>query len=167
MEKRSILNAAEASRKLERMVLELAENLSGNQAPIILIGVRNSGTVIAQIVAELLRKYVPNTISISSVLLDKNFPSEVTLADSMDLNDTNIVLIDDVINSGRTLLYALKPLLNFMPRTIQTFVLVERMHKLFPVKPDYVGLSVATTPEDHIKVESTNGNITGAIVIPA
>lgn len=147
------------------MVLELAENLSGNQAPIILIGVRNSGTVIAQKAAELLKKYVPNTISVSSVLLDKNLPKEVVLADALDLNDVNIVLIDDVINSGRTLLYALKPLLDFMPRTIQTFVLVERMHKLFPVKPDYVGLSVATTPEDHIKVETTNGNITGAVVV--
>jgi len=163
--KRPILNASEAYSKLERMVLELAENLSGNQAPIILIGVRNSGTVIAQKAAELLKKYVPNTISVSSVLLDKNLPKEVVLADALDLNDVNIVLIDDVINSGRTLLYALKPLLDFMPRTIQTFVLVERMHKLFPVKPDYVGLSVATTPEDHIKVETTNGNITGAVVV--
>ena len=165
MEKRSILNGSEASSKLERMVLELAENLSGNQAPIVLIGIRNSGTVIAQKAAELLKKYVPNTITTSSVLLDKNFPKEVVLTDSLNLNDVNIVLIDDVINSGRTLLYALKPLLDFMPRTIQTFVLVERMHKLFPVKPDYVGLSVATTPEDHIKVETTNGNITGAVVI--
>ncbi|MBR2647800.1 MAG: phosphoribosyltransferase [Sediminibacterium sp.] len=165
MGKRPILNASEAYSKLERMVLELAENLSGNQAPIILIGVRNSGTVIAQKAAELLKKYVPNTISVSSVLLDKNLPKEVVLADALDLNDVNIVLIDDVINSGRTLLYALKPLLDFMPRTIQTFVLVERMHKLFPVKPDYVGLSVATTPEDHIKVETTNGNITGAVVV--
>lgn len=165
MGKRPILNASEASSKLERMVLELAENLSGNQAPIVLIGIRNSGTVIAQKAAELLKKYVPNTITTSSVLLDKNFPKEVVLTDSLNLNDVNIVLIDDVINSGRTLLYALKPLLDFMPRTIQTFVLVERMHKLFPVKPDYVGLSVATTPEDHIKVETTNGNITGAVVI--
>ena len=165
MGKRPILNASEAYSKLERMVLELAENLSGNQAPIILIGVRNSGTVIAQKAAELLKKYVPNTISVSSVLLDKNLPKEVVLAGALDLNDVNIVLIDDVINSGRTLLYALKPLLDFMPRTIQTFVLVERMHKLFPVKPDYVGLSVATTPEDHIKVETTNGNITGAVVV--
>ncbi|MGL6068882.1 MAG: phosphoribosyltransferase family protein, partial [Sediminibacterium sp.] len=127
--------------------------------------IRNSGTVIAHKAAELLQKYVPNTVTTSSVLLDKDFPKEVVLSDTLDLNDVNIVLIDDVINSGRTLLYALKPLLNFMPRTIQTFVLVERMHKLFPVKPDYVGLSVATTPEDHIKVETTNGNITGAVVI--
>ena len=73
MGKRPILNASEAYSKLERMVLELAENLSGNQAPIILIGVRNSGTVIAQKAAELLKKYVPNnpskTISNTSMLM--------------------------------------------------------------------------------------------------
>jgi len=75
------------------------------------------------------------------------------------------VLIDDVANSGKTLLYALKPLLEFYPRTIQTLVLVERMYKLYPVKPDYVGISVATTPENHIEVEVVDGQITGAYVM--
>jgi pyrimidine operon attenuation protein / uracil phosphoribosyltransferase len=165
LEKRQILNAAGAASKLERMVLELAENLSGNDADVILIGVRHSGTVIAEKTGVLLRKYIKNSILVSAVLLDKEHPKEVELADKLSLNDVNVVLIDDVTNSGRTLLYALKPLLNFAPRSIQTFVLVERMHKLFPIKPDYVGLSVATTPQDHIKVETNNGEIIGAVVI--
>ena len=75
-----------------------------------------------------------------------------------------MLLIDDVANSGKTLLYGLKPLMEYYPRTIQTLVLVERMHKLYPVKPTYVGLSVATTLEDHIQVEVSNGEITGAYI---
>ena len=75
-----------------------------------------------------------------------------------------MILVDDVSNSGRTLLYALKPLLDVHPRRIQTLVLVERMHKLFPVKPDYVGLSVATASQDYIRVEIEEGEIIGAYV---
>jgi pyrimidine operon attenuation protein/uracil phosphoribosyltransferase len=75
------------------------------------------------------------------------------------------VVIDDVANSGKTLLYALKPLLEAHPKSIQTMVLVERMHKLFPVKPDYVGLSLSTTKENHIQVEVMGGELTGAFVL--
>ena len=82
-----------------------------------------------------------------------------------DVKPGNIILIDDVTNSGKTLLYALKPLLDAHPKTIQTLVLVERMHKLFPVKPDFVGLSISTTVEEHIQVETINGEIIGAYVV--
>jgi len=59
----------------------------------------------------------------------------------------------------------LKPLLSFHPKRIQTLVLVERMHKLFPVKPDYVGLSIATTFQDHIQVEVKDGEVLGAYIV--
>ena len=72
---------------------------------------------------------------------DKHLPKDFTLSEDIDFNDKNIILIDDVSNNGKTMLYALKPLLNFQLRRIQTLVLIERMHKLYPVKPDYVGLS--------------------------
>jgi pyrimidine operon attenuation protein/uracil phosphoribosyltransferase len=63
------------------------------------------------------------------------------------------------------MLYALKPFLNFQPKQIQTLVLVERTHKTFPVQPDYVGLSIATTLEEHIYVELKGDEITGAYLI--
>jgi pyrimidine operon attenuation protein/uracil phosphoribosyltransferase len=91
-------------------------------------------------------------------------PKEVILSENMNLNDLNVVLIDDVANSGKTLLYGLKPFLEYYPRTVQTMVMVERMHKLYPVKPDYVGLSVATTLEDHIQLEVTNDEVVGAYI---
>jgi pyrimidine operon attenuation protein/uracil phosphoribosyltransferase len=163
-EKKYILNQESANQKLHRMALELAENLSGSEADIILIGVRNNGTVIAQKIASFLKPYVKNQVINISVSLDKDLPKEVSLSEKLNLNDLNVVLIDDVANSGKTLLYGLKPLMEYYPRTIQTMVLVERMHKLYPVKPDYVGLSIATTPEDHIQVEVSNGDVLGAYI---
>ncbi len=164
-EKRYILNQNEAAQKIHRMSLELAENLSGNDAPVILIGIRNSGITMAEIVGKLLPQYIANSMQIVSMQLDKEYPTDVVLSEPVELNGKNIVIIDDVSNSGRTLVYALKPILEGHPKSIQTMVLVERMHQLFPVKPDYVGLSLATTKEDHIQVEVLNSEIIGAYVI--
>jgi pyrimidine operon attenuation protein/uracil phosphoribosyltransferase len=164
-EKRYILNQNEAAQKIHRMSLELAENLSGNDAPVILIGIRNSGTTMAEKVGKLLPQYISNSMQIVSIQLDKDHPKDVVLSEQVELNGKNIVIIDDVSNSGRTLVYALKPILEGHPKSIQTMVLVERMHQLFPVKPDYVGLSLATTKEDHIQVEVNDGEIIGAYVI--
>ena len=80
------------------------------------------------------------------------------------MNNKNIIVCDDVANSGKTLLYALKPLLNTHPKRIQILVLVERMHKLFPIKPDYVGLCITTTLEDNIIVEVEDNEIAGAYI---
>lgn len=163
-EPKNILTAAAAALKLQRMTLELAEQLNGNPAPVVLIGIRNSGMVIAEKVGALLSGHISNPIQVISVSLDKNLPKEVKLSSGIDLNQKQVILIDDVTNSGRTLLYALKPLLEYHPISIQTMVLVERMHKLFPVKPDYVGLSVATTLQEHIEVVVTDREISGAII---
>jgi len=163
-EKRYVLNADNAAQKLHRMALEIAENLSGDDAPIIFIGVRNSGTGIAEIVAGFTREHLPNSIQVLSVMLDKHNPGEVILSEDVNLDGKNIIVMDDVSNSGKTLTYAIKPLLAFHPKRIQTLVLVERMHKSFPVKPDYVGSSVATTSEDFISVELQDGVVTGAYI---
>lgn len=162
--KNYILNKEEAKQKIHRMALELAEELNGDQVPVIIIGIRNSGTVIAEKIGALLKNYISNEIRIISVSMDKSRPVEVTLSEQIDFNGLHVIVADDVTNSGKALLYALKPLLNFHPLSIQTLVLVERMHKLYPVKPDYVGLSVATTLQDHIQVEVVDGEVIGAYV---
>ncbi len=163
--KNYILNTEGAVQKLHRMALELAEHLSGDTAPVIIIGIRNSGMVIAEKVGALLKDYVTNGIKIISVTMDKTHPSTIQLSETIDFNNLHVVIADDVTNSGKTLLYALKPLLDFHPKSIQTLVLVERMHKLFPVKPDYVGLSVATTLQEHIQVEVLDGEVVSAYVV--
>jgi pyrimidine operon attenuation protein/uracil phosphoribosyltransferase len=163
-DKKYVLTQEAAQEKLHRLALEIAENISEDDAPLILIGVRQSGLAIAEKVKGYLLKYITVPVQIISVSLHKHAPGEVVLSEAIDLNDKNIIVIDDVSNTGRTLLYALKPLLAFHPRRIQTLVLVERMHKLFPIKPDHVGLSVATTLQDHILVEIENGEVIGAYI---
>ena len=159
-----ILTKDAAARKLHRMALELAEQLNGDESPVVILGIRNSGMVIADKIAEHLKKYIANKIQTASISLDKVSPKEVTVSETIDFTGLHVVIADDVTNSGRTLLFALKPLLDFHPRTIQTLVLVERMHKIFPVKPDYVGLSVSTTLQDHIQVEVKDGEVEGAYI---
>ena len=163
-ERKYILDKTASARKLHRMALELAEQLNGDLTPVIVLGIRNSGTVIAEQIAGLLKQYISNDVRTASISLDKNMPKEVETSKSINLNGLHVVITDDVTNSGKTLLYALKPLLEFHPKTIQTLVLVERMHKLFPVKSDFVGLSVSTTLHDHIQVEVKNGEIEGAYI---
>ncbi|WP_153798700.1 phosphoribosyltransferase family protein [Foetidibacter luteolus] len=163
-EKRYVLDAHVAQQKLHRMALEIAERTSGDSEPLILIGVRNSGSVIAARIADFLQPYINVPVTVTSVKLDKHNPSTVELADPIDVDDKNIIVIDDVCNTGKTLLYSMKALLDHHPKRIQTLVLVDRMHKLFPVKPDYIGLSLATTSQDFIHVESENGEVTGAYI---
>jgi pyrimidine operon attenuation protein/uracil phosphoribosyltransferase len=71
-------------------------------------------------------------------------------------------VIDDVSNSGKTVLYAMKPFLAYHPRKIQALVLVERSHNSFPVHPDYSGISIATTLQEHIYVEVEGEKVLGA-----
>ena len=86
----------------------------------------------------------------------------VSFDQSMPFENKVIIIVDDVANTGRTMLYALKPFLQAHPKKIQTLVLVERSHKLFPIQTDYVGLSITTTLQEHIAVETEGDEITGA-----
>ena len=164
-DKKYILNKDVAAQKMQRMALEIAEQLSDDSTELIIIGIRNSGMVIAQRMGLLVQQYLKAPIKIISLTLDKHQPNEVTLSEpNLDFNNKNIILVDDVANSGKTLLYALKPLLAFHPKRIQTLVLVERMHKLFPINSDYIGLTIATTLQDHIQVEVKGGEVEGAYI---
>lgn len=164
-ERKYLLTAEEIQQKLKRMSLEIAESLSGQEGPLLLIGIKSSGMVIAEQIGLLLTPFIGKPIQIIAVSLNKQFPEKVELSEKVQLDGANIILVDDVTNSGRTLLYALKPMLEAYPKSIQTLVMVERMHKLFPVKPDFVGLSISTTLEEHIQVEIVEGKIEGAYVI--
>lgn len=164
-EKNIILTREVAEKKMQRIALEIAEQLQSTTDPIIIIGIAGSGMVIAQKIYTLLKPLLNVPIQIISCTLNKKLPDAITYSEEVDFSNKNILLADDVTNSGRTLLYALKPLLNFYPRRIQTLSLVERMHKSFPVKVDYIGLSIATTLQDHIQVEVVDGEVAGAYIV--
>ena len=159
--KKYILNAAIAEKKLRRMALEVAER-NYDEPQLILIGIKVSGTVIANKICSYLKESFNGKVIVLELGIDKKKPAAVTLNAAMDFNGKVILLIDDVANSGRTMLYALKPLLEQHPKKIQTLALVERTHKTFPVDVDYVGLSVSTALDEHIYVDVENGEILGA-----
>ncbi|MBX2931125.1 MAG: phosphoribosyltransferase [Chitinophagaceae bacterium] len=162
--KKFILTKAAAALKLQRLALEVAEQLNDNTTELIIIGIKNSGITIAEKIAMLLKEHIQQPIHVIAVTLNKANPNEVTLSESINFDHKNILICDDVSNSGKTLLYALKPLLHFHPKSIQTLVLVERMHKQFPINPDYVGLSLATTLQENIIVEIDNNEVVGAYI---
>lgn len=160
-DKNYILDETTAAKKLRRMAYEIIENNTGEQA-LVLAGIRESGTVMAKNIQQLLAEISSIQTDFLTVSLDKQHPAAVTLSKELNFDDKIIIVIDDVAMSGKTLLYAMKPFLTFHPKKIQTLVLVERSHKAFPVKPDYVGLSIATTLQEHIYVEIEGAVIKGA-----
>lgn len=156
-----ILNKEVAQRKLRRMAFQIAEN-NADEGSLIIAGINGNGLVLAgQLVTEL-QQIVSIPIQLVTIKLNKKNPLEVMVEQEMDFTNGNIIVVDDVANTGKTLLYALKPFLNTLPRKIQTLVLVERSHKLFSIQPDYVGLSVTTTLQEHISVETDGKEVTGA-----
>jgi pyrimidine operon attenuation protein/uracil phosphoribosyltransferase len=163
-DKNYILTKEEAAFKIQRLALEIAEQLQGDDAELVIIGVQTQGSVIAEKIGQLVKNYLTIPVEIISARLDKDLPVDIVFSKNVDFNQKNVLVVDDVVNNGKTLLYMMKPLLNFQPKRIQTLVLVERMHKIFPIKPDYVGLSIATTLQDHIEVEVKNGEVYGAVL---
>jgi pyrimidine operon attenuation protein/uracil phosphoribosyltransferase len=161
--KNYILNKDVAARKMLRMAYEILEN-NMDEKEIILAGIRESGSVVARCIQRCLQEISGLKISMLTITLDKKQPREVSVLPAMDFNNKVIVIVDDVANSGRTMLYAIKPFLDFFPKKIQTLVLVERSHNHFPVRPDYVGLSISTTLQEHIYVEVEGEEVIGAFL---
>jgi pyrimidine operon attenuation protein/uracil phosphoribosyltransferase len=160
-DKKYILSKETAAKKLRRMAMEVAERNYG-EPQIVLMGIKDNGVIIARNIRQHLRGVFMGEVIVASLSLDKRKPSAVTITPPMDFNGKVILLIDDVANSGRTMLYALKPLLETYSKKIQTLALVERTHKLFPVLVDYVGMSISTTFDEHIFVEVEGDEVAGA-----
>ena len=160
-DKNYILNESVTEKKLRRMALEIIEK-NPDEKLIILAGIRGSGTIVARNIKNLLAEISDIKTEFITISLDKRKPDEVKLDNATDFNNKVVIVIDDVVNSGKTLLYALKPFLEQHPKKIQTLVLVERKHNSFPVCSDYVGLSVATTLQEHIYVEVEGDRVLGA-----
>jgi pyrimidine operon attenuation protein/uracil phosphoribosyltransferase len=158
---KQILTAEVANKKLRRMALQVVEE-NYAETELVLIGIKAHGTVIAEKIRQYLKDVFTGEVIVLELSVDKKNPLVISLNTGMDFTDKTILLIDDVANSGRTMLYALKPLLQQLPKKIQTLALVERTHKTFPVDVDYVGLSVSTAADEHIRVEVEDGEVVGA-----
>lgn len=161
-----ILDAQKIELKLDRMAYQALE-LSYGDDELIVLGIEPGGGLpLAKILTSKIKQY-DNTkhVTFSSIYIDKQQPltGDIFIKDeALDLNNKTILLIDDVGNSGRTLFYALRPLSVFYPKKIIIAVLVDRMHKTFPIKADIVGFPIATTLNEHIIVKVENETPEGA-----
>ncbi len=151
-----ILTDRQIRQKIRRIAIEILERNYG-EPEIILAGLNNNGLGFAQLLmAELEAVATKSTkLSLTRIRLNPANPVEyepVVEMSAAELRDKAIVIVDDVANTGRTIFYAVQPLLKVVPKKVEVAVLVDRQHKSFPVKADYVGLSLATTLREHIDV---------------
>lgn len=159
--KNCVLNKQAIERKLKRIAYEVAEQ-NIDETELIFASVNGNGEIVAKNIIKELKEISNFYIQQIIVELNKKDPLQVSLNKEIDTENKVVILVDDVANTGKTMLYALKPFLGFHLKKIQTLVLVERSHKLFPVQTDYSGLSIATTLQEHIAVETKGDEITGA-----
>jgi pyrimidine operon attenuation protein/uracil phosphoribosyltransferase len=149
-----ILDSHQVHQKLERIALEILERTSEHDH-VLLAGIQSSGFAVARLIARYLKSFSQKDLTVYSVQLDKTQPLNhpvVTNISSEILPKATLIIIDDVQNSGRTLSYALMYFLQFPVYSVQTCVLIDRRHNKFPVKPDYIGLSLSTTLQEHVEV---------------
>ena len=159
-----ILTAEISRKKLQRMAFEILEKNMGEKE-IILAGIKESGLIIANIIKSILQEVFKGKISVIEIDIDKKNPKNISIPKENNFDDAVIIITDDVANTGKTLLYALKPFMEFYPKKIQALVLVERSYKEFPVAPDYVGMSVSTATDEKIIVETNGTEILGARLV--
>lgn len=155
-----ILNQAQTKSKIRRMAFQIAENhLQLDKT--ILLGINSNGYALAQLIQEQVTDITDTKIAIHRIKLNpaKPLESEATIEPDLNIRGKKIVLIDDVANTGRTLFYALQPLMQAMPKSVELAVMVDRSHKSFPVRSDYVGLSLATTLKENISVSLKPDNL--------
>lgn len=159
MNRTLILNHSQILQKITRIAAEISET-NYTESEIILAGIIGNGYKLAQLLASELQKTGVKT-SVFEIRIDKKNPNIglTSLSEEVKIEGKSVVLVDDVLNSGKTFAFAMAALLDKKVNKIQSAVLVNRSHKSFPVFADFVGLSLSTTLEEHVSVEITANNI--------
>lgn len=151
-----ILNNEEISQKIDRMAYQILED-NYLEKEIIVVGMANNGYLFAEKIVKKLKK-ISSDLKITLIKLtidkDNQLNNNAFIDKPTDiLNDKVIILVDDVLNSGKTLIYGVKYLLDFPVKRMSTAVLVDRNHKRYPIGTHYTGLALSTTLKNHISVE--------------
>jgi pyrimidine operon attenuation protein/uracil phosphoribosyltransferase len=158
-----ILDKESISLKLRRMAYEIWERNS-DEKEITLIGIEQGGKILAENLVVLLKDICKLKVHIMSININKKNPMNHAMDFEQNLNGRCVVLVDDVVNSGKTIMYSLNAILSYDLKKIIVAVLVDRKHKSFPISSDIVGHSLATTIQEHIEVE-TEGNEIKAVYL--
>ena len=153
MESSIILTNEQITNKTRRIAYQIYESNS-NEKEIIIAGINGNGYVFAQNLAEILSEISELKVALCEVKINKKNPrTEIsTDIDSENYKNKSIVLVDDVLNSGSTLIYGIKFFLEVPLKRFKTAVLINRNHKKFPVKADFKGISLSTSMHEHVSV---------------
>ncbi|WP_445454304.1 phosphoribosyltransferase family protein [Flavobacterium sp. 25HG05S-40] len=153
MSQNTILNHQEIEHKIKRIAYQIYETFADEEA-IVLAGIASNGFLLAQKIGVVLQAISGQQVTLCEVRIDKSNPfNEITTSIASELyQDKGIVLVDDVLNSGTTLIYGVKHFLNVPLKKFKTAVLVDRNHKKFPVKADFKGISLSTSSKEHVHV---------------
>ena len=156
-----ILNHEQIRQKIRRIAYEIYEN-NFKEKGLLLAGVLDKGYRLATLIAEELEQISAIKTTLIKIELDKFAPTqgEIKLdCEEKILKNRCIIIVDDVLNTGRTIAYSLKPFLNTPVKKIETAVLVNRSHGQFPIASEYTGYQLSTTINEHIEVDLQSNNM--------
>lgn len=154
-ERTVVLDHVHVQRKLQRIAHQLHEENHAEKG-IVLVGIAPRGMALAQRLATLLGPIADLEVELVELKLDKDRPLEAAVKLSVPLDGLRgrtVVLVDDVLMSGRTLMHAAAHLVTVPLKRLLTVVLVDRRHRSYPIRADIVGLTLSTTTQEHISVE--------------
>jgi pyrimidine operon attenuation protein/uracil phosphoribosyltransferase len=159
METSIILNHNEIQHKIQRIAYQIYETFDDNEE-LILAGISKNGFILAQNIKLSLKKISKIKITLCEVFVDKTTPlNPISTSISKEIyTNQNIVLVDDVLNTGTTLIYGVKHFLEVPIKKFKTAVLVDRNHKKYPVKADFKGISLSTSLKEHVQVVFEDNN---------
>ena len=153
-EKSLVLDQDTIRRKITRMAYEIVENNFGEKS-LVLAGIDGQGHMLAKLLEKEISAISKAGVILVRIGIDKESPetSEVTLDVPLkELRKKPIIMVDDVLNTGKIITYSMKPFLSTEVKKIEVAVLVNRSHLLFPVFPRYTGYALSTTLSEHIEV---------------
>ncbi|MCL5246969.1 phosphoribosyltransferase [Cellulophaga sp. 20_2_10] len=150
-----ILSHDQIQHKIKRIAYQIYE-ANVNETEIVIAGIEGGGLKFAKKLSTVLEDITEAKITLCTVKMDKKNPLKSGVTTSIateDYTNKSVVLVDDVLNSGSTLIYGVFHFLKVPLRQLKTAVLVNRNHKKYPVKADYKGISLSTSLQEHIEVE--------------
>ncbi|RDK84847.1 phosphoribosyltransferase family protein [Marinirhabdus gelatinilytica] len=154
-----ILTKTEIEHKIKRMAYQIYEaNVS--ETEVIIAGIVQNGYTLAEKLKKTVEKISPIQVTLCKVQMDKKNPI-TTITTSLspeEYTNKSLVLVDDVLHSGTTLIYGIKHFLEVPLKQFKTAVLVDRNHKKYPVKADYKGISLSTSLNENVSVIFEKGN---------
>ena len=160
-EKSNILNHHQILQKIDRIAFQIVED-NWDEKIIYLVGIANKGYILAEKLQENIQKVSELNVELIELTIDKrNSINCLSNTDKLEIPENAIViLVDDVLNTGETLIHSSHIILRHKVKKLRTVVLLDRRHRLFPIKADYAGITLSTTIQDNIEVEYENGEFT-------